>query len=113
VTLATLTLAAGSTASTVSASVSPATAGKYNHGEIMLSQNGQLVASAPIDAALAGAGGTVQLTGVPGGTPISVYYVTVRAWNSSDPAGTLTRQWYSTALDLRGAGTASIDLTVD
>jgi hypothetical protein len=113
VTLATLALAAGSTASTVSASVSPATAGKYNHGEIMLSQNGQLIASAPIDAALAGAGGTVQLTGVPGGTPTSVYYVTVRAWNSSDPAGTLTRQWYSTALDLRGAGSASIDLTVD
>jgi hypothetical protein len=113
VSLATLALAAGSTASTVSASVSPATAGKYNHGEIMLSQNGQLIASAPIDAALAGAGGTVQLTGVPGGTPTSVYYVTVRAWNSSDPAGTLTRQWYSTALDLRGAGSASIDLTVD
>jgi uncharacterized protein DUF4382 len=113
VTLATLALAAGSTASTVSASVSPATAGKYDHGEIMLSQNGQLIASAPIDAALAGAGGTVQLTGVPGGTPTSVYYVTVRAWNSSDPAGTLTRQWYSTALDLRGAGSASIDLTVD
>jgi Domain of unknown function (DUF4382) len=113
VTLATLALAAGSTASTVSASVSPATAGKYNHGEIMLSQNGQLIASAPIDAALAGAGGTVQLTGVPGGMPTSVYYVTVRAWNSSDPAGTLTRQWYSTALDLQGAGSASIDLTVD
>jgi hypothetical protein len=112
-TLGTLALAAGSTASTVSASVSPGTAGKYNHGEIMLSQNGQLIASAPIDAALAGAGGTVQLTGVPGGTPTSVYYVTVRAWNSSDPAGTLTRQWYSTALDLRGAGSASIDLTVD
>ncbi len=113
VTLATLALAAGSTASTVSAAVSPATAGRYNHGEIMLSENGQLIASAPIDAALAGAGGTVQLTGVPGGTPTSVYYVTVRAWNSSDPAGTLTRQWYSTALDLRGAGSASIDLTVD
>lgn len=113
VTLATLALAAGSTASTVSAAVSPATAGKYNHGEIMLSENGQLIASAPIDAALAGAGGTVQLTGVPGGTPTSVYYVTVRAWNSSDPAGTLTRQWYSTALDLRGAGSASIDLTVN
>lgn len=112
VTLGTLALAAGSTASTVSASVTPATPGYYDHGEIMLSQNGQLIASAPIDAAL-GAGGTVPLTGVPGGTPTSVYYVTVRAWNSSDPAGTLTRQWYSTALDLRGAGSASIDLTVD
>ncbi|MDE2138443.1 MAG: hypothetical protein KGJ68_13505, partial [Gammaproteobacteria bacterium] len=98
--------------STVSASITPATPGRYDHGEIMLSQNGQLIASAPIDAA-AGAGGTVQLTGLPGGTPGSVYYVTVRAWNSSNPARTLTRQWYPTALDLRGAGSASIDLTVD
>ena len=113
VTIGTLALAGGSTASTVSASVTPASVGKYDHGELMLSQNGQLVASAPIDAALAGAGGTVQLTGVPGGAPGNVYYVTVRAWNSSNPAGTLTRQWYPTALDLRGAGSASIDLTVN
>lgn len=113
VTVGTLALASGTTASTVSASVTPASVGKYDHGEIMLSQNGQLIASAPIDAALAGAGGTVQLTGVPGGAPGDVYYVTVRAWNSSNPAGTLTRQWYPTAVDLRGAGSASIDLTVD
>jgi hypothetical protein len=97
----------------VSAAVTPASPGKYDHGEILLSQNGQLIASAPIDTELAGAGGTVQLSGVPGGTATSVYYVSVRAWNSSDPAGTLTRQWYSAALDLRGAGSASIDLAVD
>ena len=52
VTVGTLALAAGSSAASVTASVQPASTGKYDHGEIMLSRNGQLVASAPIDAAL-------------------------------------------------------------
>jgi hypothetical protein len=97
----------------VAVTVRLASAGKYDHGEIMLSKNGQLIASAPIDAALAAGGGMVQLTGVPGGTAGSIYYVTVRAWKSSDPAGTLSRQWYPDALDLRGTPSANIDVTVD
>ena len=112
VTVGGLKLASGNSAATVSAAITAASPGKYNHGEIMLSHNGQLIASAPIDAALAAGTGTVQLTGVPGGTPASVYYVTVRAWNSSDPAGTLTRQWYPTAVDVQG-GSASIGITLN
>ncbi|HET7756248.1 MAG TPA: DUF4382 domain-containing protein, partial [Steroidobacteraceae bacterium] len=81
-TLGTLALAAGNSPASVTASVHPSGAGKYDHGELMLSRNGQLIASAPIDAALTAGGGTVQLAGVPGGTPTSVYYVSVRAWSS-------------------------------
>jgi hypothetical protein len=110
--LGTLALAAGNSAASVAASVH-SSAGKYDRGELMLSQNGQLTASAPLDAALKAGAGTVQLAGVPGGTPGSVYYLTVRAWNSSDPAGTLTRQWYSQALYLRSAGSANMSLTID
>lgn len=113
VTVGTLALAAGNSAASVSASVEPSSAGKYDHGELMLSQNGQLIASAPIDAALTAGGGTVQLSGVPGGTPSSVYYVSVRAWNSSDPAGTLTRQWYPDAVDLRSAASANVQLSIN
>ncbi|HEV2227546.1 MAG TPA: DUF4382 domain-containing protein [Steroidobacteraceae bacterium] len=113
VTVGALALASGTTAASVAASVQTASAGKYDHGEIMLSQNGQLIASAPLDAVLASGGGTVQLTGVPGGAATSVYYVSVRAWNSSDPSGTLTRQWYPDALDLRSATSASFQLTVN
>lgn len=112
VTIGALALASGNTSATVTATVKPATAGKYNHGSIMLSQGGQLVASAPIDGTLQG-GGTVTLSGVPGGTAGSIYYVTIRAWNSSNPAGTLTRQWYDTALDLSSASSASIQLTLN
>ncbi|HXY95704.1 MAG TPA: DUF4382 domain-containing protein [Steroidobacteraceae bacterium] len=111
--VATLALAAGNSAASVAASVQPSSAGKYDHGELMLSQNGQLIASAPIDAALAAGGGTVQLAGVPGGTPTSVYYVSVRAWNSSDPSGTLTRQWYPDAVDLSSASSANVQVSIN
>ena len=111
--LGALALAGGNSPASLAASVQPASAGKYDHGELMLSRNGQLIASAPLDAALAAGGGTVQLAGVPGGAPTSVYYVSVRAWNSSDPSGTLTRQWYPAPVDLRSAASASVQLNVD
>lgn len=112
VTVGTLALASGSTAASLAAAVQ-SSAGKYDHGELMLSQNGQLVASAPLDAALQAGGGTVQLAGVPGGTPSSLYYLSVRAWNSSDPSGTLTRQWYPDAVDLRSASSANVALSIN
>jgi uncharacterized protein DUF4382 len=111
VAVAPLQLAAGGAAASVSASVSETTAGKYDQGEIMLSQNGQLIASAPLAAALQGGGGTVQLTALPGGTPSSLYYITVRAWSTK--TGALTRQWYPAAVDLRSASSASVQLSVD
>jgi trimeric autotransporter adhesin len=112
VTLGGLSIASGNTSATVTATVKPTTGGKYNQGSIMLSQGGQLVASASLAGVLQN-GGTVTLTGVPGGTSSSVYYVTIRAWNSSNPAGTLTRQWYENVVDLSGASTASVQLTLN
>ena len=113
VTLSPLSLASGVTAASLAATIRPANPGKYDQGEIMLSANGQLVASAALDAALAAGGGTVTLSAVPGGTPGSLYYVTVRAWSSGNPTSVQTRQWYPTAVDLRSASSASVDLTVD
>jgi hypothetical protein len=121
VTVGTLALAPGSSAASVSASVHLASASKYDRGELMLSQNGQLIASAPLDAAIAGGGGTVQIAAVPGGMPTSVYYVSVRAWCSGaagancsgDPAGSLTRQWYPHAVDLRSASSANVEVTIN
>ena len=112
-TVGALALASGLTASTVSASVRPASATEYDQGVVLLSQNGQLIASAPISAALTAGGGTVQLAGVPGGTASSIYYVTVRAWKASDPAGTLSRQWFSTPVDLRSSSAASVQLDLN
>lgn len=116
VTVAALSLASGSSAATLAATVSAAgnacNLKACDRGELLLSNGGQLVASAALDTVLPG-GGSVQVTGIPAGTAASLYYLTVRAWNSSDPAGTLTRQFYSTPVDLRSASSASAQLTVN
>jgi hypothetical protein len=52
----------------------------------------------------------VQLSGVPGGTPTSVYYLSVREWTAD---GTVARQWYPSPVDLRSGASASVQLSVD
>jgi hypothetical protein len=113
-TLPALTLASGTTSGKISVAVREASPGKYNHGELLVSQNGQLVATASLDAVFAsGAGGTVPVSNLPAETPTAIYYVSVRAWNSSDPSTTLQRQWYPSPLDLRSSASASTELTIN
>ncbi|TLY66854.1 MAG: DUF4382 domain-containing protein [Gammaproteobacteria bacterium] len=113
VTLPALTLAAGNSPGSISVSITQATAGKYDHGELLLGHDGTLIAAAPLDAALTqGPGATVTVNGVPSGTPASLYYLTVRAWNSAAPSK-LHRQSYSTAIDLRGSASGSAQLTIN
>jgi Domain of unknown function (DUF4382) len=112
--LSALTLASGVSSGSIAVEVKDATPGKYNHGEVLVAQNGQLVATAPLDAALAtGNGGTITLKGVPAQTSTALYYLSVRVWNSSDPGTTLLRQWYPTAVDLRSSSSGSLALTVN
>jgi hypothetical protein len=112
VTIAGLLLASGSTSGTLAATVSPASRTKYSNGVLLVTHDGQLIASAALDSVI-GVGGTVQVSGIPGGTAASLYYLTVRAWKSSNPSGTLSRQWYSTPVDLRSASSANARLTVN
>jgi hypothetical protein len=108
-----LTPASGTASGSISVKISEASAGKYNHGEVLVAHEGQLVAVAALDAAFAQGGGTVTVSGVPAQTSSALYYLSVRAWNSSDPSGTLQRQQYPTALDLRSSAGGSIQLTVN
>jgi len=109
-----LTLAPGITSGSISASVTQATTGKYDHGELLVTHDGMLVATAPLDAALArGAGASITVNGLPSGTSAARYYVAVRAWNSRDATGTLQRQSYPTAIDLRGSATGAVQLTIN
>jgi hypothetical protein len=110
VTVAGLSLSSGNTAATLAATVSPGTRSSYDHGVLLVSHDGQLIASAPLDSVI-GLGGTVQVTGIPGGSSASLYDLTVRAWNSS--TGAVTRQWYPTPVDLRSASSANVQLTVN
>jgi hypothetical protein len=106
-----LALASGISAGSITATVTPVTPGKYDKGELLLSSNGTLVATQSLDTAL-GQGGTVTVTSVPSGTPSSLYYATVRAWNSGDPQA-VQSQSSPTAIDLRSSTSGAIALTVN
>ena len=112
VTIPTLTLASNVTPATLTATVQAAGT-RNNQGELLVSNNGALIATTSLNNVLAAGGGTVQLTGLPGGTSSSLFYVTVRTWSSSNPTGTVTRQWFDTPVDLTSASSASITLTLN
>jgi hypothetical protein len=107
-----LALASGAVPGTLSATITQATPGKYNRGQLLVSHEGALVASAPLDAALA-QGGSVTISALPAGTPDSLYYVSVRVWNSRDPSRTLQRQSFPNAIDMRSSLAGSLNLTVN
>jgi hypothetical protein len=108
-----LKLESGASAGSLAATVVAATPGKYDQGQLLLSHNGALVVSAPLDAVLSqGTGGIVTVPGIPAGTPDAVYYATVRAWKSTDPSS-VQRQWYPQVIDLRSSTSGSIALTVN
>jgi len=108
-----LTLESGATAGSLAAAVVATTPGKYDQGQLLLSHDGALVATASLDAVLTqGTGGIVTVPGLPTGTPDAVYYATVRAWKSTDP-GSVQRQWYPQVIDLRTSTSGTIALTVN
>ena len=114
-----LSPAAGAATSSISVTVAATTPGKYDHGELIVSHNGGIVQTVAIDSALAQNGGsTLLIPGLPGGGAVSsfdnaVYYVSIRAWNSRDPAGTLQRQSYATPVDLRSGSVTGLSVNVD
>jgi hypothetical protein len=97
---------------------------KYNAGQLLISHEGALVAQVPLTADLLASGGNVSAT-VPAGTASSLYYVSVRVWNTSNPAqnpappgtgltaGTLSRQWFDTPADLRSTTSVSLPITIN
>jgi hypothetical protein len=122
VALPALTLASGAATGSVVAIVTASS--KYNAGQLLISHEGALVAQVPLTASLLASGGNVSAT-VPAGTASSLYYVSVRVWNTSNPApnpappgtgltaGTLSRQWFDTPADLRSTTSVSIPITLN
>ena len=122
VAIPTLALASGAATGSVVAVV--AANSKYNAGQLLISHEGALVAQVPLTATLLASGGNVSAT-VPAGTASSLYYVSVRVWNTSNPApnpappgsgltaGTLSRQSFDTPADLRSTTSVSIPVTIN
>jgi hypothetical protein len=116
-----LKLGSGASAGSLTAAVAAAVPGTYDQGELLVSQNGSLVATTSIGTVLTqSGGGIVNVTNLPSGTPDAVYYVTVRAWCSSAAqcpnsanSTAVQRQWYPQVIDLRSSTSGSISLTVN
>jgi hypothetical protein len=110
----TLSAAAGTTIATP-ITVSQTTPKQYDRGDLIISHDGAIVATAVLDSILTqsapstapSAASTLTISGLPqgGGTTgtlnSALYYVSVRLWNTSDPAKTLNRVTFPNALDLR------------
>jgi hypothetical protein len=86
---------------------------------LLVTHNGAVVTVAPLDDAFtsAAASTVVNIADVPAsssaGFERGLYYLEAWAWNSTDPAGTFTRQPVSGAVDLRSALTANATVTVN
>jgi hypothetical protein len=89
----------------------------YNKGYLLISHDGAIVATAPLDSALTqSAASTLTITGLPAGVTTlasALYYVSVRVWNSADATGRFNRVTYPTALDLTAGGTVAYSLTIN
>jgi hypothetical protein len=121
-TVAVPTLAAASGAALDSATftISKTTAGKYNKGELILSHDGAIVATASLDTILqaTSATGTLTISGLPGGSAAGqfasgLYYVSVRTWNTTTLSTLPNREIYPTPLDLSTGVLTNYSLTID
>jgi hypothetical protein len=118
VTLAPLTVATGATSETLAVTTAVAAPGKYNNGELILSQNGAIVAVTPLGVVLDQSSGTVTFSRVPGGTSSQtlasgVYDLSAWVWNSSNPSGTLSRQSSPASVDLSTGAASGATITIE
>jgi hypothetical protein len=116
--IAPLTVATGATSDSLTVKTAVAAPGKYNNGELILSQNGAIVAVTPLGSILDQSSGSVTFTRVPGGTSSQtltsgVYDLSAWVWNSTNPSGTLSRQSSATSVDLRTGTATGATVTID
>jgi Domain of unknown function (DUF4382) len=115
----TLAAAAGGAFNTTTVTISQVIPKKYDKGELIVSHDGAIVTTAPLDSILTqGATGTVAVSGLPGGSTSgqfadALYYLSVRTWSSTNPTGTLNREIYPNPLDLRSGLLTSYSLTIN
>lgn len=114
VTLPALTPTSGS--STVSLTATVSSSGAYDQGQLIVSHNGAVVGTASLASALKG--GSVTVSGLPGGANAK-YYLSAIVWNSSSPspalAGTGTFKYESLGnpVDLSGGSVSDVTLTIE
>jgi hypothetical protein len=115
----TLTAASGAVLDSATFTISKTTAGKYNKGELIVSHDGAIVATAVLDTILTQtANGTLTISGLPGGSAAGqfadgLYYLSVRTWNTNTLATLPNREIYPNPLDLRRGTLTTYSLNID
>jgi trimeric autotransporter adhesin len=98
----------GSTANSITGTVTVTSPGSYDNATLFLTNNGALVAAAPLTGYLSGSA-SLSLSAV---APTGIYNAEVWAWNSANPAGTLTRVPYGSTIDMSAGNASGVALTL-
>ncbi|HTC45242.1 MAG TPA: DUF4382 domain-containing protein [Steroidobacteraceae bacterium] len=107
----------GSAANSITGTVTVTSPGSYDNATLFLTYSGALVAAAPLTGYLSGST-SLSLTAVaPGGSSGAaygpgIYNAEVWAWNSANPAGTLTRLPYGSTIDMSAGNASGVALTI-
>ncbi len=118
-TVASIPPPSGTTAGSISGTVTVAAPAKYDRGELVLTQNGALLAAAPLDSYLGAAQSSATFfSSEPASTGGSVsnknqYAAEAWVWNSSNPSGTLSRQPLPSIIDLSGGNASGITIAIE
>jgi hypothetical protein len=108
---------AAATAGTITAHMTIAAPGKYDDGVLLVTHNGAVVAAAPLAGQLGQPAPAVSI-GVPAGTPSAefargLYFLETWAWSSANPVASFTRQPANTAVDVRAAPQATVEIPLN
>jgi hypothetical protein len=106
-------LASGSSAGTLTGTVTFSTAGQYDSGFVLISHNGQVIDAVDLATLATGSPTSVSFTDqLPSENPNATYDVTVRTWSSADPTTTLVRTAATTQVDLRSSTAQSLSIAI-
>ncbi len=111
VTLPASKLPGGASAGTISGTILFGAAGQYDSLYLIVSRGGQIVDTVNLTASISSSA-TVNFSvaNVPAGTTNAVYDLSVRAWRSGNPSGTLARAAFATRADLRLGNASGMSL---
>jgi hypothetical protein len=115
-----LAAASGAALDSATFTISKSSSAQFNRGDLIISRDGAIVATAALDTLLAqSATGNLAISGIPGGSASGqfadgLYYVSVRVWNSSTATTTpAAREIYPAPLDLRSGIAIGYSLNIN
>jgi hypothetical protein len=104
-------LPANASAGSILGTIFFGTARRFDSLQLIVSRGGQIVDTLDLGSSI-GANSAINFTiaGVPALTADAVYDLSVRAWNSAQPGGTLVRVAFTSQVDLRQGSVSNLSL---